>query len=213
MRTYWRLNPGVTLGQAQADLTGIAERLSAQYPDTEGRRPKTLVPLHEFLVGDIRPALLVLFGAVGLVFLIACANFAGLLTARAIARRQEFVIRASLGAGRSRLVCQTITESAVLSLLGGALGLAFAKWGTSFLLALKPAELDRFHGIQMDAHLYLFIFGISLVTGIIFGLIPALGATRGDATMTLKEGGRGATAGKFTHALRNGLVAAEFAMH
>jgi putative ABC transport system permease protein len=212
MRTYWRLNPGVTVEQAQADLSGIAERLSAQYPDTEGRRRKTLVPLHEWLVGDIRPALLVLFGAVGLVFLIACANFAGLLTARAIARRQEFVIRSALGAGRSRLVCQTITESSVLSLLGGALGLALAKWGTSFLLALKPAELDRYSGIQMDTHLFAFIFGISLVTGILFGLIPALGATRGDAATTLKEGGRGATAGRFTHALRNGLVAAEFAI-
>jgi predicted permease len=212
MRTYWRLDSGVTVEQAQADLSGIAERLSAQYPETEGKRRKTLVPLHEWLVGDIRAALLVLFGAVGLVFLIACANFAGLLMARAIARRQEFVIRASLGAGRSRLVCQTITESAVLSLLGGALGLAVAKWGTSFLLSLKPAELERFHGIQMDAHLFVFIFGVSLATGILFGLIPALGATRGDATLTLKEGVRGATAGKLTHALRDGLVAAEFAL-
>ena len=212
MRTYWRLNSGVTLDQAQADLTGIADRLAKQYPDTEGKGQKTLVPLHQFLVGDIRPALLVLFGAVGLVFLIACANFAGLLTARAISRRQEFVLRASLGASRSRLLVQAITESVVLSLLGGALGLALAKWGTSLLVSLEPAELDRFRGIQMDARVFAFIFGISLLTGIVFGLIPALGATSGNAADSLKESGRGTTAGKFSHAFRNLLVGAEFAL-
>ena len=212
MQTYWRLNPGVTLEQAQADLSGIAGRLAKQYPDTEGKRQKTLVPLHQFLVGDIRPALLVLFGAVGLVFLIACANFAGLLTARAIARRQEFVLRASLGAGRLRLVTQAVTESVVLSLLGGALGLALAKWGTSLLVSLEPAALDHFRGIQMDARLFAFIFTISLLTGIVFGLIPALGATSGNAADSLKESGRGNTAGKFSHAFRNVLVAAEFAL-
>ena len=212
MRTYWRLNPGVTLGQAQADLSGIAGRLAKQYPDTEGTRQKTLVPLHQFLVGDIRPALLILFGAVGLVFLIACANFAGLLTARAISRRQEFVLRSSLGAGRSRLLVQAITESVVLSLLGGAVGLALAKWGTALLVSLEPTVLDRFRGIQMDARLFVFIFAISLLTGIVFGLIPALGATSSNAADALKESGRGNTAGKFSHAFRNGLVAAEFAL-
>ncbi len=212
MQTYWRLNPGVTFEQAQADISGIAGRLAKQYPDTEGKRQKTLVPLHQFLVGDIRPALLVLFGAVGLVFLIACANFAGLLTARAIARRQEFVLRASLGAGRLRLVTQAVTESVVLSLLGGALGLALARWGTSLLASLEPAALDHFRGIQMDARLFAFIFTISLLTGIVFGLIPALGATSGNAADLLKESGRGNTAGKFSHAFRNVLVAAEFAL-
>jgi predicted permease len=212
MRTYWRLNPGVTLDQAQADISGIAGHLAKQYPDTEGKRQKTLVPLHQFLVGDIRPALLILFGAVGLVFLIACANFAGLLTARAIARRQEFVLRASLGAGRARLLTQAITESVVLSLLGGAIGLVLAKWGTALLVSLEPTVLDRFRGIQMDTRLFLFIFGISLLTGIVFGLIPALGATRGNAADALKESGRGNTAGRFSHAFRNGLVAAEFAL-
>jgi putative ABC transport system permease protein len=212
MHTYWRLNQDVTLEQAQADLSAIADRLAKQFPDTEGKRQKTLVPLHQWLVGDIRPALLVLFGAVGLVFLIACANFAGLLTARAIARRQEFVLRASLGAGRSRLLVQATTESVVLSLLGGAVGLALASWGTSLLVSLEPAELDRFRGIQMDARLFLFIFGISLLTGIVFGLIPALGATNGNTSDALKESGRGNTVGKFSHAFRNGLVAAEFAL-
>ena len=212
MRTYWRLNSGVTLEQAQADLTGIASSLAHQFPDTEGNHPRTLVPLHQWLVGDIRPALLILFGAVGLVFLIACANFAGLLTARAVARRQEFVLRASLGAARSRLLTQSVTESIVLSLLGGAFGLALAKWGTTLLVSLEPAELDRFHGIQMDAHLFAFIFAISVLTGIVFGLIPALGATSGNAADSLKESGRGNTTGKFSQVFRNMLVASEFAL-
>ena len=141
MRTYWRLKPGVTVAQAQADLTGIATRLATEFPETEGKREKTIVPLHEWLVGDVRPALLILFGAVGLVLLIACANFAGLLTARSIARRQEFVIRASLGAGKSRLIRQTLTESAVLALLGGGVGLLLAKWGTSFLVSLEAGGI------------------------------------------------------------------------
>ena len=212
MRTYWRLNPDVTLQQAQADLTGIANNLSHQFPDTEGNHPRTLIPLHQWLVGDIRPALLILFGAVGLVFLIACANFAGLLTARAVARRQEFVLRASLGAGRLRLLTQSVTESVVLSVLGGAFGLALAKWGTALLVSCEPAVLDRFRGIQMDAHLFTFIFAISLLTGIVFGLIPALGATSGNATDSLKESGRGNTTGKFSKVFRDMLVAFEFAL-
>jgi len=212
MRTYWRLNSDVTLDQAQADLSGIANQLAKQYPETEGNHPRTLVPLHQFLVGDIRPALLILFGAVGLVFLIACANFTGLLTARAIARRQEFVLRASLGAGRSRLITQSVTESVVLSFLGGAFGLALAKWGTTLLVSLEPAALDRFRGIQMDARLFAFIFAISLLTGIVFGLIPAVGATSGNTADSLKEPGRGNTTGKFSRVFRNVLVASEFAL-
>jgi putative ABC transport system permease protein len=212
MRTYWRLKPDVTIEQAQADLTGIAINLAHQFPDTEGNHPRTLVPLHQWLVGDVRSALLILFGAVGLVFFIACANFAGLLTARAVARRQEFVLRASLGAGRSRLLTQSVTESVVLSLLGGAFGLALAKWGTTLLVSFEPAVLDRFRGIQMDARLFAFIFAISLLTGIIFGLIPALGATSGNASDSLKESGRGNTSGKFSRVFRNVLVASEFAL-
>jgi putative ABC transport system permease protein len=212
MRTYWRLKPGVPMEQAQADMTGIATRLASEYPETEGHREKTIKPLHEWLVGDVRPALLVLFGSVGLVLLIACANFAGLLTARSIARRQEFVIRASLGAGRSRLIRQTLTESAMLALLGGVAGLPLAKWGTSFLVSLKPEELEQFSGIHFDGRLFLFVFGISLATGAVFGLIPALGAARANTVESLKESGRSVTAGRFAQALRNGLVAAEFAL-
>jgi putative ABC transport system permease protein len=212
MRTYWRLKPGVTVEQAQADLTGIATRLASEYAETEGKREKTIVPLHQWLIGDVRPALLVLFGAVGLLLLIACANFAGLLTARSIVRRQEFVIRASLGAGRNRLIRHTLTESAVLALLGGAAGLSLARWGTSLLVSSKPEELERFSGIHFDARLFMFVFGISLLTGAIFGLIPALGAARTNTVESLKESGRSVTSGRFAQGLRNGLVVAEFAL-
>jgi predicted permease len=212
MRTYWRLKPGMTLSQAQADMSAIDRRLAELYPNNERDRGTLLVPLHQWLTGDVRPALLVLFGAVGLVLLIACANFAGLLMARAIARQQEFVIRASLGAGRSRLIRQALTESGILAIIGGAAGLLLAKWGTGFLVSVKPSELERFSGIQMDAHVFLFVFGISLLTGAGFGLIPAWWAARADVTESLKEGARSSTAGPFSQVLRQLLVTAEFAL-
>lgn len=212
MNTYWRLKPGVTLSQAQAELSTIDHRLAEQHPDSERGRQTSLVPLHEWLVGDVRPALLVLFGSVGFVLLIACANFAGLLMARAIARRQEFVIRASLGAGRGRLIRQTLTESVVLAIFGGAAGLLLAKWGTSFLVSLKPAALQRFSGMQMDVHVFLFVLGISVLTGAVFGLMPAWSAARPDVAELLKEGARGSTAGPFSHVLRQLLVTGEVAL-
>jgi putative ABC transport system permease protein len=212
MRTYWRLKPGVTLSQAQADISTIDRRLAEEYPDNERERETLLVPLQQWLTDDVRPALLVLFGAVGLVLLIACANFAGLLMARAIARQQEFVIRASLGAGRSRLIRQTLTESGILAIIGGAAGLLLAKWGTGFLVSLKPGELERFTGIHMEAHVFLFALGISLLTGTVFGLMPAWSAARADVAESLKEGARGSTAGPFGQVLRQLLVTAEFAL-
>jgi putative ABC transport system permease protein len=212
MRTYWRLKPGMTLSQAQADMSTIDRRLAEEYPDNERDRGTLLVPLQQWLTGDVRPALLVLFGAVGLVLLIACANFAGLLMARAIARQKEFVIRASLGAGRSRLIRQTLTESGILAIIGGAAGLLLAKWGTGFLVSLKPAELERFTGIHMEPHVFLFALGISLVTGTVFGLVPAWSAAREDVAESLKEGARGSTAGPFGQVLRQSLVTAEFAL-
>ena len=211
MRTYWRLKPGVTLSQAQGDISTIDRRLAEQYPDNERDRQTLLVPLQQWLTGDVRPALLVLFGAVGVVLLMACANLAGLLMARAIARQQEFVIRASLGAGRSRLIRQALTESGILAIIGGAAGLLLAEWGTSVLVSVRPAELERFSGIQMDAHLFLFVFGISLLTGAVFGFIPAWSAARANAAESLKECARGSTAGRFSQVLRQLLVTAEFA--
>jgi len=212
MRTYWRLKPDVTLSQAQADMSTIDRQLAEQYPDNERDRETLLVPLHQWLTGDVRPALLVLFGAVGLVLLIACANFAGLLMARAVARRQEFVIRSSLGAARSRLIRQVLVESGILAIIGGAIGLLLAIWGTGFLVSLKPAELERFNGIQLDAKVFLFVFGVSVLTGALFGLLPALSCARADVTESLKEGGRGSTASPFGHVLGQLLVTAEFAV-
>jgi putative ABC transport system permease protein len=212
MHVYWRLKAGLTLAQAQADMNQIDRRLGEQYPDNEKGRQTILVPLHQWLTGDVRTALLVLFGAVGIVLLIACANFASLLMARAVARRQELVIRAALGAGRNRLIRQALTESALLSLIGGAGGLLLAKWGTGILLSLKPAALDRFSGIQMDARVLLFVLGVSVLTGIIFGLAPAWSAGSAQVAEALKEGGRSTIAGQSGHRFRKFLVAAEFAL-
>lgn len=212
MRNYWRLKPGVTLAQAQADMSSIDARLAEQYPDNERTRKTLLVPLHDFMVRDSRNALLVLFGAVGFVLLIACANFAGLLVARNVARRQELVIRAALGAAKIRLIRQALVESVLLAFIGGAAGLVLAKWGATLLLSLKPATLARFTGIQLDSRVLFFVFGISLLTGIVFGIAPAWSAARADFAETLKEGGRGTTAGPSGHLLRKMLVTAEVAL-
>jgi putative ABC transport system permease protein len=212
MRSYWRLKPGVTLAQAQADISSIDHRLAELYPDNEKTRKTLLVPLHEFMVRDSRTALLVLFGAVGFVLLIACANFAGLLVARNALRRQELLIRAALGAGRMRLIRQALVESALLSVIGGAAGLLLAKWCASFLLSLKPAALERFTGVQIDSRVLLFVFGISLLTGIVFGIAPAWPASLTSFAESLKEGGRSATAGPSGQLLRKWLVTSEFAL-
>jgi predicted permease len=212
MHTYWRLRPGVTLAQAQSEMSGIDSGLAQQYPDTERDRHKTFVPLRELVTGNVRPALLVLFGAVGLVLLIACANFAGLLVARASARRNELTIRAALGATKMRLIGQALTESVLLSLIGGFLGLLLANWGTTLLLSLKPAALERFTSVQVDMRVLLFLLGISLLTGILFGIAPAWSTTRSDFAEAMKDSGRGTTAGRSPHLLRRALVVSEFAL-
>jgi predicted permease len=212
MHTYWRLKAGVTLAQAQADMAAIDRRLAEQYPAEEKERKSQLVPLHKWLVGDVRSALLVLFGAVGLVLLIACANFASLLIMRAVAERQELVIRAALGAGRGRLIRKTLTESVLLSLLGGAAGLLFAKWGTSMLLALRPEKLARLSGIHMDTRVLLFVLVVSVLTGIAFGMAPVWIAARADVAEALKEGGRGTTSSTVGHRIRKLLVTSELAV-
>jgi len=212
MHTYWRLKAGVTLAQAQAEVAALDRRLAEQYPAEEKERKSQLVPLHEWLVGDVRPALLVLFGAVGLVLLIACANFASLLMVRAFAGRQELVIRAALGARRGRLIRKTLTESTLLSVLGGAAGLLFAKWGTSMLVALRPEQLERLSGTNVDTRVLLFVLVVSVLSGIVFGIAPAWIAARADAAEALKESGRNTTASKMGHRIRKILVISELAV-
>jgi putative ABC transport system permease protein len=212
MHTYWRLKPGVPLAQAQAEIAQVDRRLAEEFPHTEKERATLLIPLHEWLVGDVRPALLILFGAVGLVLLIACANFAMLLMVRAVARQRELVIRASLGARNRRLIRQRLTESTLLALVGGAAGLIAAKAGTTLLLALKPAELHHLRSIPMDARVFLFVFAISLLTGLLFGLLPAWSASRGDIAEALRENARTTTTGISRSPLRSFLVTAELAL-
>ena len=212
MHTYWRLKPGATLAQAQAEIAQADHRLAEEFPDTERERGTVLRPLHEALVGDVRPALLILFGAVGLVLFIACANFAMLLMARAVTRQRELMIRASLGARNGRLIRQRLTESTLLALLGGAVGLMAAKAGITLLLALKPAELRRLDAIPMDARVFLFVFAISLLTGLLFGLLPAWSASRGDIAEALRENARTTATGVSRSPLRSFLVTAELAM-
>jgi len=212
MHTYWRLKPGVPLAQAQAEIAQVDHRLAEAFPDSERERGTVLIPLHEWLVGDVRPALLILFGAVALVLLIACANFAMLLMARAVARQRELVIRASLGARNGRLIRQRLTESTLLALVGGAAGLMAAKAGTTLLLALKPAELRHLNAIPMDARVFMFVFAISLLTGLLFGLLPAWSASRGDIAEALRENARTTATGVSRRPLRSFLVTAELAL-
>jgi putative ABC transport system permease protein len=211
LRTYLRLKPGVSIEQAQAELASIDQRLEQQYPEENKGRHRRLVSLHEYVVGDTRPALLILFGAVGLVLLVAAANFSNLLLARAASRKSELAVRAALGAGRVRLARQLVTESVLLAAVGGVGGLILASWGIDLLTALKPESLPLAGAVGIDARVLAFTFGIALVTGIVFGLVPALGASRIDVTAALKEGGRGAQ-GSVRQRARSLLVISELAL-
>jgi predicted permease len=205
-----RLKAGVSFEQAKADMDSVARNLAAAYPDTNKNSGIVLVPLKTDVVGSVRGILLVLLGAVSFVLLIACANVANLLLARSTGRTREFAIRSALGAGPGRVMRQLLTESVMLGIAGGVLGLLVAKWGTKAILAALPATLPRADEIGIDSHVLLFTLGISVLTGIVFGLVPALKTLRPDMHETLKEGGRGASGAR--HRLQGVFVAVEMAM-
>ena len=207
-----RLNDGVEASEAGAELTNIAQRLAGAYPDANGGVSLRLVPLHQQVTGKVRPALLLLFGAVGLVLLIACANIINLMLVRGAARHKEIAVRSALGAGRMRLLRQLLTESITLSVLGGAAGVVLGSWGVNALLALNPIPIPSYNKIGIDMTVLVFTLAASVITGIVFGLAPAWQTLRLDLSSALKEGGRGAVVETRQRRLSSLLVIAEMAM-
>jgi len=205
-----RLKPGITIEQARADMERVTQNLAAAYPETDKGIGAALIPLRKWLLGSVEPFLLVLFGAVGFVLLIACVNVANLLLARSTGRAHEFAIRAALGAGQGRIVRQLLTESTLLAAIGGGLGVLLAAGGTRAALGMLPTTLPRAAEIVVDGRVLLFAGAISLLAGICFGLVPALKTRKPDVHEALKEGGRGGSGTR--HRAQSVLVAAEMAL-
>lgn len=210
-----RIRSGKGIDQARADLETISARFRAQYPDRytgASRWGLVLVPLHDQMVGDVRPALLLLLGAVALVLIIACVNMANLLLTRGAVRQRELAMRGALGAGRGRLVRQLLTESTLLSLAGGAIGVLLAWWGVRTLVRLDPGNIPRLDSVRIDGGVLLFSLGVAAATGLLFGLLPALHLSRLDLRTVLQSGSHGSGVGRGYRRFRNALVMAEVAM-
>ncbi|HEV2341266.1 MAG TPA: ABC transporter permease [Candidatus Acidoferrales bacterium] len=205
-----RLKPEVTLAQAQADMNRVTSSLAQEYPKEDKEIGASMIPLRKDMLGNIEPFLLVLLGAVGFVLLIACVNVASLLLARSSARQREFAVRAALGASKSRLIRQLLTESTLLAAMGGGLGLAIAGWGTQAALGVLPAAVPRIAAISIDARVLAFTMIVSLIAGVIFGLVPALRVSHLSPQEGLKESGRGSSGTR--HGTQRMFVAAEMAI-
>ena len=211
LRVIARLQPGVGVDAARAAAATMAADLSRRYPQTSANVGISVIPLHERVVGDVRPGMLMLLGAVLLVLLIACVNIANLLLARATGRAREIAVRVAIGAGRGRVVRQLLTESVVLAVFGGAAGVLLSVLGLKAFIALAPAGMPRLNEVSIDGFVLGLSAGLTVLTGLLFGLVPALQLARTDHSPTLKDGGRGAS-GASGHALRRGLVVAEMAI-
>jgi putative ABC transport system permease protein len=212
MSSIARLKPGVSLAQAQSQMDGIAAGLEKEFPSADAGWGVNLVPLHEQSVGGIRPALLILLGAVGFVLLIACANVANLQLTRATSRHREMALRSALGASRWRIARQLLTESMLIALAGGAAGLLLANWVIAILLSLAPHSLPELQTVHLDLRVFAFTAALVLVTGILFGIAPALDAMRRDVNESLKEEGRSAGQSARGNGLRRIFVVAETAL-
>ena len=211
LRAIARLKDTVPASQALAEMNQISENLFRQYPGEYSAAGVTFTPLKDYLVGDVSPVLWSLFGSVGFVLLIACVNVANLLLGWAARRQREVAVRAALGAPRARMIRQFLTESLLLSLLGGALGLSLAWGGVALLQQLRLGNLPRLQNVQIDAWTLAFTFGISVLTGLAFGLAPAFRASKLDLNETLKESGK-ITSGRERHRFRNLLVVSDVAL-
>lgn len=213
LTTVGRIKQGTTAEETQKQLSLFFAGLAERFPETNRGWTATVVPLHEEMVGSSRLILLVLFGAVGMVLLLACANVAGLVLAQSAARKREFALRLALGASRARVVRQQLTESFMLALISGIAGIGLAWWGLDLLLSLAPVDTPRISEVAIDARVLLFALAISITTAVIFGLLPALKSSKAELFVTLKDAGTKGFTGKLSnHRLRNAVVIAEVSL-